>query len=120
MAIFKRAGFAAKEQAEVSDKDIKSSSLLILGSESPVLKRLFGEAGARKQGFLLVVRNNPLNASKVVAYAQREIRKKKSTSPRRRYSTTGSIRSCALKKGKTLQRKLPKRAAAWYSISVIP
>ncbi|MGC1456059.1 MAG: ChaN family lipoprotein [Nitrospirota bacterium] len=70
MAVFKSAGFAAKEQGELSDKDIKSSSLLVLGSESPVLKRLFGEAGARKQGFLLVVRNNPLNASKVVAYAQ--------------------------------------------------
>ncbi len=69
IAIFKGEGFAAKGQLEVNDKDIQSSSLLILGSESPVLKRLFGAAGERKPGFLLIVRNNPLNASKVVAYA---------------------------------------------------
>ncbi len=69
MSIFKRAGFVAKEQGEVNDKDIKASSLLVLGSESPVLKRLFGEAGVRKPGFLLIVRNNPLNTAKVVAYA---------------------------------------------------
>ena len=31
MTIFKREGFAAKEQGEVNDKDIKSSSLLVLG-----------------------------------------------------------------------------------------
>jgi len=67
--IFKREGFTAKEQLEVNDKDIQSSSLIILGSESPVLKRLFGAAGERSTGFLLVVRNNPLNTSKVVAYA---------------------------------------------------
>jgi aminopeptidase N len=69
LAIFKGEGFSAKEQLEVNDKDIQSSSLLILGSESPVLKRLFGAAGERSTGFLLIVRNNPLNTSKVVAYA---------------------------------------------------
>ncbi len=69
IALFKSAGFAAKEQREVNDKDIQSSSLLILGSESPVLQRLFGAAGERTPGFLLLVRNNPLNTSKVAAYA---------------------------------------------------
>ncbi len=69
IAIFKEEGFTAKEQREVNDKDIQSSSLLILGSESPVLKRLFGAAGERGPGFLLIVRNNPLNSSKVAAYA---------------------------------------------------
>jgi len=69
LAIFKGEGFTAKEQLEVNDKDIQSSSLLILGSESPVLKRLFGTAGERSPGFLIIVQNNPLNSSKVVAYA---------------------------------------------------
>ncbi len=68
IAIFKGEGFSVKEQLEVNDKDIQSSSLLVLGSESPVLKRLFGAAGERGPGFLLIVRNNPLNTSKVVAY----------------------------------------------------
>jgi aminopeptidase N len=69
MTIFKQEGFDAKEQGEVNDKDIKSSSLLILGSENTVLKRLFGAAGPKKPGFLFIVRNNPLNESKVAAYA---------------------------------------------------
>ncbi len=69
IAIFKEEGFAVKEQLKVNDEDIQSSSLLILGSESPVLKRLFGAAGEKKPGFLLILRNNPLNTSKVVAYA---------------------------------------------------
>ncbi len=70
--IFKGEGFAVKEQREVNDKDIQSSSLLILGSESPVLKRLFGMAGEKMPGFILRVRNNPLNALKVAAYAYAE------------------------------------------------
>lgn len=69
IAVFKGEGFAAKEQLQVNDKDIQSSSLLILGSESPVLRRLFGDAGERGAGFLLAVRKNPLNTSKVTAYA---------------------------------------------------
>jgi uncharacterized iron-regulated protein len=69
MTIFKSVGFVTKEQGEVNDKDIKSSSLLILDAENTVLKRLFGAAGAKKPGFLFIVRNNPLNDSKVVAYA---------------------------------------------------
>jgi aminopeptidase N len=69
IAIFKSEGFSAKEQLEINDKDIQSSSLLILGSDSPELNRLFGTAGERSSGFLFVVQKNPLNASKVVAYA---------------------------------------------------
>jgi aminopeptidase N len=72
IALFKDEGFSAKSQHEVNDKDTQSSSLLILGSENPVLKRLFGAAGEKGPGFVLVVRNNPLNPSKVVAYANGE------------------------------------------------
>ncbi len=67
--VFKAEGFATKEQLEVNDKDIQSSSLLVLGSESPVLRRLFGVSEAGRQGFFIFVRNNPLNTSKVVASA---------------------------------------------------
>jgi aminopeptidase N len=69
MTIFKSEGFVAKEQKEVNDKDIRSSCLLILGAENTVLKRLYGASGAKKPGFLFIVKNNPLNTSKVVAYA---------------------------------------------------
>ncbi|MBF0505555.1 MAG: hypothetical protein HQL09_01855 [Nitrospirae bacterium] len=70
IAIFKEEGFIAKEQGEVGDGDIRSSSLFVLGFESPVLRRLFGAVREGGQGFVLIVKNNPLNPSKVVAYAQ--------------------------------------------------
>ncbi len=70
IAIFKGEGFIAKGQDEVDDGDIKSSSLLVLGFESPILRRLFGAVGTAGQGFVLIVKDNPLNPSKVVAYAQ--------------------------------------------------
>jgi aminopeptidase N len=69
IAVFTERGFTAKGQLQASDQDIQTSSLLILGSENPVLKRLFGVAGERRSGFFLSVRNNPLNTAKVAAYA---------------------------------------------------
>jgi len=67
--VFSKEGFVAKEEKEVRDEDIRDSSLLILSSESPVLKRLFGQVSRPEAGFTLVVKQNPLNAKKVVAYA---------------------------------------------------
>jgi len=67
--VFKREGFLAKEEQEVRDEDIKRSSLLVLGFESPILKRLFGQIRETDSGFNLIVKQNPLNTAKVVAYA---------------------------------------------------
>jgi aminopeptidase N len=69
-AVLKKEGFVMKGEHEVKDTDIRSSSLLVLGAENLVSKRLFGAAGEKSPGFLFRVRNNPLNGSKVVAYAQ--------------------------------------------------
>jgi aminopeptidase N len=72
-------GFSTVQESEIRDKDISESSLLLLGLEGPVIRRLFG--GSRDimyeckappwecPGFTLVVRENPLNASGVVAVA---------------------------------------------------
>ncbi len=67
--VFQKEGFEAKEEQEVKDEDIKTSSLLVLSLESPVLKRLFGQIGNLEAGFNLIVKRNPLNTAKVVAYA---------------------------------------------------
>lgn len=72
--VFKKKGFEVKEEKELKDEDIKKSSLLVLGFESPVLKRLFGKIDKPESGFVLTVRNNPLNTSKVVAYAHGDSR----------------------------------------------
>ncbi|MGA1840215.1 MAG: ChaN family lipoprotein [bacterium] len=67
--LFKREGFEAKEEREVRDEDIKTFSLMVLGFESPILKRLFGQIMKPEPGFSLVVERNPLNTEKVLAYA---------------------------------------------------
>lgn len=63
--MFNREGFIVKEQGQVNDSEIRSSSLLIAGADSPVWKRLFGSAGEKKPGFYLLARNNPLDPAKV-------------------------------------------------------
>jgi aminopeptidase N len=69
MDLFKGEGFAVKDESDITDEDIKLSSLLVLGPDSPVLKRLFGMSGNPGQGFSLEVRKNPLNISRVIAIA---------------------------------------------------
>ncbi|MEJ2695716.1 MAG: ChaN family lipoprotein [Candidatus Sulfobium sp.] len=67
--IFQGEGFKSVEVKDLKDGDVQSSSLLVLGFDSPVLERLFADVGSPQPGFELVVRNNPLNLSQVVAYA---------------------------------------------------
>jgi uncharacterized iron-regulated protein len=69
IGIFKDEGFVAKNVTDLKDEDIRTSSLFVLGNASPVLKRLFGKVEKPEAGFVLTVKNNPLNAAKVVAYA---------------------------------------------------
>jgi aminopeptidase N len=69
IAVFQREGFTLKEERELKDEDIMSSSLLILGFDGPVVKRLFGSLQRPQQGFTFFVRENPLNSRKVVALA---------------------------------------------------
>ncbi|MDP2754329.1 MAG: ChaN family lipoprotein, partial [Nitrospirota bacterium] len=69
IALLKEKGFTIKEEKEIKDEDIKTSSLLILGTGSPILKRLFGEFKESGTGFTLLMKKNPLNSSKVIAIA---------------------------------------------------
>ena len=69
ITVFEKEGFEAKEEKELKDEDIRTHSLLVLGFESPILKRLFGQINKPKPGFSLMVKQNPLNPEKVIAYA---------------------------------------------------
>jgi aminopeptidase N len=62
-------GFEPKEMEQLKDEEIRDSSLLVLGYENPVLRRLFGQIQKPGSGFVLTVKINPMNAAKVVAYA---------------------------------------------------
>src|SRR3972149_11921076 len=70
--VFVREGFVAKEEQEVKDEDIRNSSLFVLGFESPILKRLFGKIIESEKGFTVIVKKNPLNDERVVAYTHGE------------------------------------------------
>ena len=65
---FKSMGFKIANEAEITDKEIKASSLLVFGSDGPLPNRLFGK---RHESSILpaslTVEKNPLNTSKVVA-----------------------------------------------------
>lgn len=72
--IFKEKGAAAKDAAEIRDSDIKSSSIVALGSDNLLNERLYGGKPAlasrttgRDAGFNIAVRENPWNPQKVVA-----------------------------------------------------
>ncbi|MEW6417574.1 MAG: ChaN family lipoprotein [Nitrospirota bacterium] len=67
--VLKESGFTLKEEKEIRDEDIMTSSLLVCGFESPVLKRLFGMVKAPESGFTFMVKENPLNISKVIGIA---------------------------------------------------
>ncbi|HEY9205622.1 MAG TPA: ChaN family lipoprotein [Candidatus Methanoperedens sp.] len=68
--VFKGEGFIPKEEKEIKDEDITASSILVLGSDSPILKRLFGGWKMPEPGFSLAIVKNPLNTSKVVAVTE--------------------------------------------------
>ncbi len=63
---FKERGGIEKDAKDIRDPDIKSSSLLILGSDNPLTGRLFGRMPA-ESGFGLTVKENPLNPDGVAA-----------------------------------------------------
>ncbi|MBI5213677.1 MAG: ChaN family lipoprotein [Nitrospirae bacterium] len=64
---FKERGAVGKESKDIGDSDIKSSSLVILGSDNPVIERLYGSIDKIDTGFNLTIKNNPWNQQKVAA-----------------------------------------------------
>lgn len=64
---FKERGAVEKDSRSIKDSDIKSSSLVILGSDNPVIERLYGSIAKIDAGFNLTIKNNPWNQQKVAA-----------------------------------------------------
>ncbi|MDA8168841.1 MAG: ChaN family lipoprotein [Nitrospiraceae bacterium] len=69
IGIFKSEGFEAREPEDLKDKDVRTSSLLVLGYDNPVLKRLFANVRKPGAGFSITVLKNPLDRTHVVACA---------------------------------------------------
>ena len=54
----------------MKDDELASASLLVLGADNPILKRLGIAVPRSEAGFSIVVKKNPLNPRKVVAVVQ--------------------------------------------------
>ncbi len=63
-------GFTVKEEKDLKESGMEDSSFLVLGFDSPVVKRLFGRMESPAKGLVFTVRENPLNPENVVAMAQ--------------------------------------------------
>lgn len=64
---FKKEGFAVKKVSDITYDDIKSSSLLIIGPENSLAKRLFGKTPIVDGDMFLTTRENPFNKKGVIA-----------------------------------------------------
>lgn len=64
-----KAGFSTQDEYAIKDEDIRSHSLLILGYDGPVVRRLFGKIDEPSPGFTLSSRKNPLNTDRVIVIA---------------------------------------------------
>ena len=55
-----------KEIKDIKDSDIKASSIIIIGNDNPLVKRLYGKPETIDAGFSIIVKTNPLNHQKVI------------------------------------------------------
>jgi uncharacterized iron-regulated protein len=60
----KQRGAEEKEAKGLKDAEIRSSSLVILGNDNPVITRLFGAVATPEAGFSVLVKRNPWNPEK--------------------------------------------------------
>lgn len=63
---FKKDDITIKKSIDISHSEIKSSSLIILGLDNPLISRLFGRIDLPEAGFSVDIRKNPWNPGKVI------------------------------------------------------
>ncbi len=105
IALLKEEGFTIKEEKEIKDEDIKTSSLLILGTGSPILKRLFGEFKGSGTGFTLLMKKNPLNSSKVIAIASADSKEEVDLASKKIFHY-GKYSYLRFEKGQNIEKKI--------------
>jgi uncharacterized iron-regulated protein len=54
-------------RTNIKDADIRTSTLVVLGADHPVVSRLFGTIEVPQAGFSVMIRRNPWNRDKIVA-----------------------------------------------------
>lgn len=113
--VLEQEGFTPVEESELKDEDIRGSSLMVLGLEGPVIKRLFGTSRDfhydckrppwECPGFTVVVRENPLNPSGVVAVASGDAKEEVDLAAER-IMNYGDYSLMGFKKGKNVLKEV--------------
>jgi len=66
MEIFASNNPVIKDERDIKNSDIMSSSVIIFGSDNPLTDRIFGKVSSEDAGFSFTVKVNPLNPEKVI------------------------------------------------------
>ncbi len=64
---FERNGAVSKAVHDITISDIEAHSVVMLGRDNPLIKRLCGSIALEEAGFSVIVKENPWNPQKVVA-----------------------------------------------------
>lgn len=68
--LFKKQGAEERKADGLRDEDLRQSSLVLLGSDNPVIGRLFGRMETETADVAVVMKKNPLNHDKVALLVQ--------------------------------------------------
>lgn len=71
---FREQNALIKKAKNFSYEDVRSSSILILGHDNPVIQKIFGVHEGKESGFSIVMRQNPWNDTKVIGIIHGESR----------------------------------------------
>ncbi len=105
IADLKEQGAEVKEPAGLKDAVIKSSTVVILGEDNPVIGRLFGKVESMKAGFSAMIKKNPWNTGKVIVLINaRSSREAEAAFPK--ISHYGRFSSVAFNAGRNVSKKI--------------
>jgi uncharacterized iron-regulated protein len=101
---FKQRGAEEKEAGTLKDAEIKSSSLIILGDDNPVIARLFGAVAVPATGFSVLVKRNPWNPEKTAGIIHARSAEE-AEAAFRNIVLYGGYSSVSFEKGKAVSKK---------------
>jgi aminopeptidase N len=99
----KRTEFKTWEQIDMDD--LESSTLIVLGSSNPLIKRLFGGTEIDSEGFNIIVKENPFNDKKVIALVNGES-KEEVEKAAKKITHYGAYSMLNFKNGKNLKKEI--------------
>jgi uncharacterized iron-regulated protein len=109
---FEERGYEAKKPQEVGDKDLRQSPLIILGHDSPVMKRLFGKIEEPPQGLVVSVRKNPFDPLMVIGIVNASSGNEADAAWEEipRY---GNYSRVVFKEGKNIEKRIKESQQGW-------